>query len=193
MVFKGSQASRQAFEQLAGKCRYLHLSTYGYFADESVPSMLDDRDRVRGFSPLVLAGLAFAGANLDVDGDGFAEGVITAEELASLDLSGCELAVLSACDTNAGVRRAGQGIASLQQALYAAGVRASITSLWKVPDAATQELMAEFYRRLWILGESKAEALWNAQRLLREKTDESGKPLYSQRDWAGWVLCGDPD
>ena len=58
---------------------------------------------------------------------------------------------------------------------------------------ATQELMAEFYRRLWTLGESKSEALWNAQRLLRDKRDATGKPVYSQRDWAGWVLCGDPE
>jgi len=47
--------------------------------------------------------------------------LITAEEIASLDLTQCELAVLSACDTNDGERRAGLGVASLQRALQMAG------------------------------------------------------------------------
>ena len=58
-----------------------------------------------------------------------------------LDLSNCELAVLSACETNVGIRRAGQGIQSLQGALHAAGARTAITSLWKVDDRPTRELM----------------------------------------------------
>ena len=57
---------------------------------------------------------------------------------------------LSACDTNVGERRAGQGVASLQKALQMAGARSVITSLWKVPDEATKELMLDFYRRLWV-------------------------------------------
>jgi len=85
---------------------------------------------------------------------------VTAEELSALDLSGCELAVLSACDTNVGLRRAGQGVASLQKALHMAGARSVITSLWKVPDQATGELMLDFYRHLWVEGKPKAQALW---------------------------------
>ena len=207
-VRKGARASREAFERLAGSVRYLHLATHGYFTDESVPSMRDDRvldhemgfqqslshrEQVRGFSPMVLCGLAFAGANLPANDRGFVEGVMTAEELAQMDLSRCELAVLSACDTNVGERRAGQGIASLQQALFAAGARASITSLWQVPDHATQELMSEFYRRWWVLGESKHDALWSAQRKLRDARDEFGDPRYELWHWAAWILSGDPD
>ena len=52
-------------------------------------------------------------------------GILTAEELATFDLRNCELAVLSACETNVGIRRAGQGIQSLQTALHAAGARTS--------------------------------------------------------------------
>ena len=84
--------------------------------------------------------------------------MITAEELAGLDLSSCQLAVLSACDTGIGLQRAGLGVASLQTALHAAGVRSAVTSLWKVPDAATAELMADFYRRAWIEGNRTAVA-----------------------------------
>jgi hypothetical protein len=53
-----------------------------------------------------------------------------------------------ACETNVGIRRAGQGIQSLQTALHAAGARTAITSLWKVDDAATRKLMERFYTYL---------------------------------------------
>jgi CHAT domain-containing protein len=101
--------------------------------------------------------------------------------------------VLSACDTNVGLGRAGQGVASLQKALHMAGARTVITSLWKVPDEATKDLMLDFYQRIWIGKESKARALWNAKRRLREAKDDSGRPRYSTRDWAAWVLTGDPN
>ena len=111
-------------------------------------------------------------------------GILTAEELTSLDLSSCELAVLSACETNVGIRRAGQGIQSLQTALHAAGARAAITSLWKVDDAATRQLMEFFYMYLWRKNLPVGEALWRAKKDLRR----SGQPLMN---WSGWVLSGE--
>ena len=92
----------------------------------------------------------------------------------------------------AGVHGAGQGVASLQRALHMAGARTVITSLWKVPDAATKDLMLAFYRRIWVEKQPKARALWEAKRELRAAKDERGEPLYSPRDWAAWVLTGDP-
>lgn len=207
VFLKGEEASRESLELFAPRARYLHLATHGYFLDESVPSMSDERvidetvgvvasrdlgAQVRGYLPMTLCGLALAGANASETRSGRIPGILTAQELAGWDLDNCKLAVLSACDTNVGVRRAGHGIASLQEALYAAGVQSSITSLWKVPDRATQELFSEFYRRLWTLGEGKAEALWNAQQALRRAKGPDRKPLYPTRDWAAWVLVGDP-
>ncbi|MFN0009039.1 MAG: CHAT domain-containing protein, partial [Planctomycetota bacterium] len=148
---------------------------------------------IRGMSPMLLCGIALAGANLPADAIGRIPGLMTAEELSNLDLTRCELAVLSACDTNVGVRRAGQGVASLQRALHMAGARSVITSLWKVPDEATRELMTDFYRRIWVLKLPKAQALWEAKRTLRDAKDDSGRAKYSTRDWAAWVLSGEPD
>jgi CHAT domain-containing protein len=136
--------------------------------------------------------LALAGANLPANEIGRFPGLVTAEEISGWDLANCELAVLSACDTNVGERRAGQGVASLQKALHMAGARTVITSLWKVPDEATRELMLDFYRRIWVAKEPKAQALWNAKKSLREAKDEHGDPKYTTRDWAAWVLTGDP-
>ncbi len=143
-------------------------------------------EQVKGMSPMLLCGLALAGANLPEDAVGRAPGLITADELSTLDLSNCELAVLSACDTNVGERRAGQGVASLQKALQMAGARSVITSLWKVPDEATKELMLDFYRRLWLEKKPKWQALWEAKMELRNKR----RPV---REWAAWVLTGAPD
>jgi CHAT domain-containing protein len=96
------------------------------------------------------------------------------------------LAVLSACETNVGIRRAGQGVQSLQTALYAAGPRTSITSLWRVVDAATRKLMEHLYTNLCIENMPKAEALWRAKVAVRIAN-------HPVRDWAGWVLTGDPE
>lgn len=204
-LLSGNRASRQALVALAPRARFLHLATHGWFAPESVRSLEDPRalqenpgtlpwltreQQVRGASPMVLCGLALAGANLPEEAGRGVTGMITAEELSTLDLSGCELAVLSACDTNLGVRRAGQGVASLQKALHMAGARTVITSLWMVPDEATRELMVDFYRRIWVEKKPKAQALWEAKKRLREARDERGRPLFSTRDWAAWVLTG---
>ena len=179
-------------EALPGQ-RYVHLATHGWFAPEQLPSWeskVDDipplpltsvQDTVIGLAPLTLCGLALTGANVAPS-----RGLITAEEIAGLDLSDCELAVLSACETNVGIRRAGLGIRSLRTALHAAGARSSVTSLWKVDDDATRLLMSRFYEGLWEEGLGKADSLWRAKMALR---DEGHPPHH----WAGWVLTGDPD
>ncbi|MEQ8767809.1 MAG: tetratricopeptide repeat protein [Planctomycetota bacterium] len=202
-VLSGEEASRTALETLGPAHRFLHIATHGWFAADSVPStsqiemaatesrgvpVFELGDQVRGLAPAALCGLAFAGANAAADTTGRVQGVMTAEEIRALDLGRVELCVLSACETNVGLRRGGQGIASLQAALHAAGVRTAITSLWRVPDAPTRELMTELYRQLWIEERPVEEALWAAQQLLRNRRDEQGRPRYSVRDWAGWVL-----
>jgi CHAT domain-containing protein len=145
--------------------------------------LLDLEQTVSGLSPLVLTGLALSGANLPPDDLGRHAGILTAEEILSLDLSRCYLVTLSACDTSLGVRRAGQGYASLRAALQGAGARYVLTSLWKVGDEATMELMVDFYRRLWVQKKAPHVALWEAKVEARRK----GAPF---RDWAGWVLTG---
>ncbi len=202
------QASRESVSLLVPRARYLHLATHGWFAPESVASTVDPqpvdaklglgretsrREQVLGTAPMLLCGLAFSGANLPKDALDRVPGLVTAEEISSWDLRRCELAVLSACNTNVGVRRAGQGVASLQKALHMAGARSVVTSLWKVPDEATRELMQDFYRRLWVQEKPKWQALWEAKLRLRAARDSEGRPLHSTRDWAGWVLSGDPE
>jgi CHAT domain-containing protein len=206
-VLVGPEATRAALLGAAPRARWLHVATHGWFAPESIPAWSDARaldpasglvrrtsgaEELRGMSPMLLCGLALAGANRSA-ADGHSPGLLTAEELAALDLTGCELAVLSACDTSLGERRAGQGVASLQRAFQMAGARSVVTSLWKVPDQATQELMLAFYRHMWIDAEPRSRALWHAKMDLRAAEDGRGAPRFTPRDWAGWVLSGDPE
>ncbi len=194
-VLVGGQATKAALVEAVRGARFVHLATHGWFTPESVLSErdfsasvlagLDAGALVAGFAPESLCGLALTGANRGRDALGRLPGLLSAEELATFDLGACELAVLSACETNVGIRRAGQGIQSLQTALHAAGARTAITSLWKVDDAATRRLFELFYAKLWQEGLGKADALWQAKMALRAE----GHP---PRDWAGWVLSGDP-
>ncbi len=67
------------------------------------------------------------------------------------------------------------------------------TSLWKVPDGATKDLMLDFYRRVWVEKKPKWQALWEAKTRLRETKDVQGNSKYTLRDWAAWVLTGEPN
>jgi CHAT domain-containing protein len=91
------------------------------------------------------------------------DGILTAEEVQSLDMSGTEMVVLSACETGLGQRLYGQGMLGLQRAFHVAGAKAVIASLWKVEDAATSVLMEQFYTNLWVKKMPKLEALRQAQ------------------------------
>lgn len=77
-------------------------------------------------------------------------GFLRLEDLASKwggRLNDCELVVLSACDTQRGVRR-GDSVMSLPLGFFFAGAPTVVASLWKVDDTATMLLMTRFYENL---------------------------------------------
>src|SRR5262245_39086304 len=126
--------------------------------EEALPFGLAREYQTYTRNPLLLSGLVLAGANADPD-----RGLLRAEEVADLDLRGCELAVLSACETALGKVADTEGVQGLQWAFQAAGARSLVVSLWKVHDAATSVLMEEFYTNLWHKKLSRLEALRQAQ------------------------------
>ncbi|MEM8492289.1 MAG: CHAT domain-containing protein [Pseudomonadota bacterium] len=99
-----------------------------------------------------------------------------------LDGEPIELLVLSACETALGDDRAALGLAGVA---LKAGARSAVATLWSVSDAATAELIGEFYRQLSLPGTSKAQALRTAQRLLLED-DEFAHP----RLWSPYLILG---
>jgi len=143
----------------------LHLSTHAT-ADETNP----ERSRIV-FSPA-----------RPEDGPDY----LFLKEVYELDLRGVDLATLSACDTERGKVIRGEGLQGFSRALLSAGSRAAVTTLWRVADRPTTELMKQFYFELG-RRESKAEALRRAKlRFLR-----SGTALRHPRFWAAFVLNGD--
>ena len=85
---------------------------------------------MRGFAKLTLCGLALSGANAPADELGRRDGIITGEEIAAPALTNCELAVLSACDTNLGERGRGHGFASPETALRKQGAPVADWAAW---------------------------------------------------------------
>jgi CHAT domain-containing protein len=213
-VLRSRAATEGAFRSRAPGFRWLHVATHGFFAPSTVRSALaadggqEARERAPvGYHPGLLSGLAMAGANTPPEPDGD-DGILTALEVAGLDLSNVELAVLSACETGLGEVAGGEGVLGLQRAFQVSGARTTVTSLWKVPDEATQLLMQRFYENLWDKGLPKLEALRQAQLWLMreggkpgsavargiqaeggESVDNDGRlpPYY----WAAFVLSGD--
>lgn len=157
--------------------RYAHLATHGFFLTDKTAraANLDEglfrlsvsgRERMgaAALSPFVLSGLVCAGANRPTTPS---RGLLTAEALINADLSGMDLAVLSACQTGLGDFRSGEGVFGLQQAFHVAGCRDVVASLWAVSDTATAALMDRFYRKLWEQKQPPIEALRQAQLELR--------------------------
>jgi CHAT domain-containing protein len=152
-----TSATEARFRALAPQCRTLHLATHGFFAPESVrlaaaaqaerPSFGEQESTVVGYSPNLLSGLAFAGANRPPSATGD-DGILTAEEIAVLPLDGTRLVPLSACETGLGQTAGGEGLLGLQRAFQVSGARTTIASYWKVDDQVTRVLMERFYKNL---------------------------------------------
>jgi CHAT domain-containing protein len=142
-------------------------------------------------SPLLLSGLALAGANRRNEaGPNEEDGILTAEEIASLDLSGVEWAVLSACETGVGEVRAGEGVFGLRRAFQVAGARTLIMSLWSVEDEATRAWMGYLYRARLEEKKDTAESVRAASLAVLEERrakGESTHPFY----WGAFVAAGD--
>jgi len=175
LEFFGQSAQERVLADLAQPPEILHVATHGFFlaADDSLRKRLLKLQRGSelqvpppGDNPLLRAGLAFAGINSNApflgDIDTSNDGVLTALEVLSLNLSGTRLVVLSACETGLGEIHEGEGVYGLRRSFQEAGVAEVISSLWEVSDAGTQALMTSFYDRL-LAGQPAREALRDAQ------------------------------
>ncbi len=175
-VLLGPEATKHALLTLETP-GLLHIATHGFFREDAAGALLPD--------PLLSSGLVLAGASAQHEQPGplrREDSLVTALELAGLDLWGTQLVVLSACDTGRGDIKPGQGVYGLRRALVSAGAEAVVTSLWKVNDETSRELMERYYRNL-LAGQGRAEALRTAMRDLRKKHPNP----YA---WAPFILIG---
>jgi CHAT domain-containing protein len=194
-------ATKNAVLNDSEKATAIHVATHGWYASADYlaaadpnlvmrpsPGFASEYEHVRGLRPGLLCGLALAGANgAPTTRIATHPAILSADEVQySLDLSGCSLAVLSACESNVGHHRAAQDLVTMRRAFTVAGCQNVISSLWRVDDRATRELFGEFYRLLWIEGRAIEDALWQAKMAIRNHPDrpEWRTPLF----WAAWTL-----
>lgn len=163
-VYYDQAATRLAFLTALGGSRILHLSSHG---------MVNPDD-----ANLSFVAFAQGGDNLEEDE------LLYFNDLSTLPLE-AELVVLSACETSLGKVVPGESVLSLGSAFAAAGAQSTLTSLWKVDDAATENLMVSFYQQL-AAGKTRAEALAEAQQRQRSE-GEFAHPYY----WSAMTLNGD--
>jgi CHAT domain-containing protein len=195
LLLKERNATEESIKKLDSKTNpfILHLATHGYFFENIKREKTENSGIIKEMpkhnfykeseDPMLRSGLIFAGANKfwkntnkEIAGD---DGIVTAKEIANLDLSNCQLVVLSACETGLGDVNGSEGVFGLQRAFKMAGVKSIIMSLWKVPDAQTAELFEVFYAECF-KGKTIPEAFREAQNKMKTKYD----PFY----WAGFVL-----
>ena len=212
-VLLGRDASERAMKRLAPGQSILHLATHGFFLGGECGPANDKTRSVGGLvtpgkpkavsastktrrqelpeNPLLLSGLAFAGANRRAAaGHDEDDGILTAEEVASLNLQGTEWAVLSACDTGLGEIKAGEGVFGLRRAFQIAGARTVIMSLWSVDDQATRLWMRALYDGRLNKNLNTADAVREASLTVlraRRARGQSTHPFY----WAAFVAAGD--
>ena len=135
------------------------------------------------------SGFALTGAGLSLKGkstDTVEDGIVTAEEVAGLDLWGTDLVVLSACQTALGDVKGGEGVMGLRRAFVQAGARNLVLTMWKVEDQKTPALMIDFYREYLASGDA-VDAMCRAQRKMLQEKDDAGQPIHP-RYWAPFIL-----
>jgi tetratricopeptide (TPR) repeat protein/CHAT domain-containing protein len=180
-AFRGPQASKAALRQVHAPY-VLHLATHGFFLEFAAPSdtaslqpaTLSIGGNMNGSkffqNPMHGSGLVLAGAQRTleawrggqvppVDDDG----IVTAEDVAALDLQGTWLVALSACDTGFGSSKTGEGVLGLRRGFVEAGAQNLLMTLWPIDDRVTGPIMTDFYAAAHERGNA-AQALAEVQR-----------------------------
>jgi CHAT domain-containing protein len=188
--FTAKEATKEALVKIRSPY-ILHLATHGFFAKEDPTaaqtgpeSLLNDRQSVTKSkffkNPMHRSGLALAGAQTTIEAWKHEEvplvendGILTAEDVSTLDLQGTWLVTLSACDTGSGEARAGEGVMGLRRGFIQAGAQNLLMTLWPISDEVTVQIMSDFYEAAHDSGNAP-EALAEVQRnwLLKLRTEK---------------------
>ena len=177
--FKNREALESVVKQLV-RPKSVVFSTHGFFN-----AVKFDEGNV---DPLKRCGLLFAGCNDPASVIGGDDGVLTGDEITSIDLRNTELVVLSACETGIGLIEDGNGVAGLRRAFKLAGARSVASTLWQIPDFDTAKLMGDFFDSL-ADGEDHDDALRAAQiKRIESRRGDNGAahPFF----WAGFSISG---
>lgn len=181
----GMEGTEESFLSMHGKApQLLQIATHGFYY---TPERAANVNYLKGYSDaMMLSGIVLSGGNTAWRGkelpDGVLGGILTANNIARLDLSGTEMVVLSACRSGQG-KATSEGLYGLQRAFKKAGVGTMVMALWSVSDKVATEFMTTFYEQM-----ASKECNWNKRKafektksIIREKYPD---PFY----WAAFVM-----
>jgi len=173
-VYRGADASKANLAKQDSPY-VLHLATHGlYLSQNDAPNLPvgagDRGGKALAAQPMTRSLLALAGASVTLRDwkkgifpSQENDGLLTAHEVANLNLDHTWLVVLSACDTGGGEARVGEGVLGLRRGFAEAGAQNLLMTLWTADDAETTDLMQAFYREALRSGEAPG-ALARVQR-----------------------------
>lgn len=148
-VLRADSVTETLLRELMGKYHLILISTHGYFAEAG--KIGTDIKPAQTDTQLSQCCLFLAGAEKNMSNRQYdaskPDGILSARELAGMDLSDVDLVTLSACQSGMGTTTI-DGVFGLQRGLKTAGVKAVIASLWEVDDQATITLMSNLYANL---------------------------------------------
>ena len=161
----GAEATEASLRRLQSPW-VLHLATHGFFLPEMELGASGSRlgraeaiPRAKLVNPMHRSGLGLAGAQTTLEAWGRGEapppdndGILTAEEVGTLNLADTWLVTLSACETGSGEARAGEGVLGLRRGFIQAGAQNLLMTLWPISDETTVQIMLEFYGKAFAIG-----------------------------------------
>ena len=157
-AYIGKAATLDQFKTQAPRFPFLHLATHGCFQQGGCQKLGMEENT-----------LLFADSQFNI------------RDAALLGLQNTRLLTLSACQTAMQANSNGEEISGVAYIFERAGAQAVMASLWSVDDAATKDLMVEFYQNI-NQGMSKNEALRQAK-----LSQVQRHPFY----WSPFILIGD--
>lgn len=183
--YMGKNGTEESFLNMHGKSpKLLHLATHGFYY---TPNRAENVDYLKGYTDAMsLSGLVLSGGNAAWLGKqlpkGVLGGILTANDIARLDLSNTDMVVLSACQTGQG-KATSEGLYGLQRAFKKAGVGTIVMSLWSVSDKTTSEFMTTFYERL-----TDKKNAWNKRKAFEKAKEIIRKKYPDPFHWAAFVM-----
>ncbi len=177
-----SQATKAAAKQLRSPS-ILHFATHGFFLPDPPNTNPDTPIRQNPLSRSALVLANFNQRQSCSDSDSNCNGLLTAQDVTTIDLRGTKLVFLSTNETGLGEVINGEGVYGLRRAFTLAGAESQVMSLWKVNDQTTRELVESYYKNLKA-NQGRSQSLKTIQLDLLKKYQY---PYY----WAAFISSGD--
>lgn len=214
----GAAGTERAFKADAHGRAVLHLATHGILWGDSCAPVYEGTRGVGGVSPLPPSDakrpsrpaavarkpapaptpwsgrrmwLALAGANHARAGAADEnDGLLTADEVVTLDLSDADWVVLSACQSGVGASWPLEGSSGMRRAFRLAGAHVVIASQWAIGDESTREWMRALYAARTDATTSAAHAMAAASREVLAARRRAGRDTHPFH-WAAFTATGD--